>query len=91
MQHHQLQRQNSMDTSKRDENITDEGAVEKKVETVNYRHGPGSEKEPAEEKVEVTHLPHTDEEKPGVLKEAAEKVAEKIESAKAAAKPSGQN
>ncbi|XP_073128748.1 uncharacterized protein [Henckelia pumila] len=73
-----------MDSSKGNGKANDEGgAPEIKVETVDYRKPAGREAEPQMETVEVTHVVHEGE-KPGVVAEAAGKVAGAVQSAKEA-------
>lgn len=76
-----------MDASKVTETVNEEGAVETKVDTVDYRSLPGDNEGQAsrKEKVQVTHVAGPDD-KPGkgggVVAGAAAKVAGTIQSAK---------
>lgn len=68
---------------------TEEGEIETKVETVDYRSPPGKEaEEPTKEKIEVVHLTHDKGKSPttagGVLTAAAETAKNAFESTKEA-------
>ncbi|KAK6938638.1 hypothetical protein RJ641_032146 [Dillenia turbinata] len=69
-----------MATTKGTERVNEEGAVERKVETVDYRSSPGEAQEPGVARVTLTHEPHHS--RGGVLAGAAAAISKTFQSAK---------